>query len=127
MRIHHIGIACQDIDVELRRIERVHSLTHCSGIVYDRSQEAHVCYLEIEGGIPLELISGKKVASFVARGMTYYHLCYEVNDMDVEIDRLRGGGALLVSPPTPAVLFEGRRVAFMYMPYGLVELLEAQE
>jgi len=41
------------------------------------------------------------------------------------IDLLSKQGCRLVSPATPAVLFAGRKVAFLLGPMGLLELLEA--
>ena len=38
---------------------------------------------------------------------------------------IRGG--VLVSEPKPAVLFGGRRVAFLYTRIGLIELLEEND
>jgi methylmalonyl-CoA/ethylmalonyl-CoA epimerase len=57
-----------------------------------------------------------------------YHLCYEVPQLDTALEAIRGtiGTPRCVSEPKPAVLFDGRRVAFYLMSgCGLVELLEA--
>jgi methylmalonyl-CoA/ethylmalonyl-CoA epimerase len=57
-----------------------------------------------------------------------YHLCYEVPHLDTALEAIRGtiGTPRCVSEPKPAVLFDGRRVAFYLMSgCGLVELLEA--
>jgi methylmalonyl-CoA/ethylmalonyl-CoA epimerase len=57
-----------------------------------------------------------------------YHLCYEVPRIDTALEAIRGtiGTPRCVSEPKPAVLFDGRRVAFYLMSgCGLVELLEA--
>jgi methylmalonyl-CoA/ethylmalonyl-CoA epimerase len=55
-------------------------------------------------------------------------LCYEVPRIDTALEAIRGtvGAPRCVSEPKPAVLFDGRRVAFYLMSgCGLVELLEA--
>jgi methylmalonyl-CoA/ethylmalonyl-CoA epimerase len=56
-----------------------------------------------------------------------YHVCYEVDDFEDALRRLRSDGhrPLCVVPRTPAVLFGGRLVSFHYVGgFGLVELLE---
>jgi hypothetical protein len=60
----------------------------------------------------------------VRRGQFLYHLCYLTEDLDRVISRLVGDGCVLVSGPSPAVLFDGNRVAFLLGPLGLIELLE---
>lgn len=54
-----------------------------------------------------------------------YHLCFETNDLERALAHLRGQRCLVVSAPTPAVAFEGRRIAWLYTPSRLlVELVE---
>ena len=30
----------------------------------------------------------------------------------------------MISEPKPAILFDNKRVSFLYLPYGLIELVE---
>lgn len=56
-----------------------------------------------------------------------YHVCYEVDDVEQVLGPARASGAAVrtVSPPTPAVLFGGRKVSFhLVAGVGLIELLE---
>src|SRR5262245_14264498 len=56
-----------------------------------------------------------------------YHVCYEVDDFEDALGRLRSEGHRphCVVPRMPAVLFGGRLVSFHYVGgFGLVELLE---
>ena len=85
MKLHHIAIACEDIDAQREKVKRVHRVTKESEIVYDENQKAKVCYLEIEQGIYLELVSGEAVSQILAKGISYYHVCYEVDDMEKTI------------------------------------------
>ncbi len=67
------------------------------------------------------------VARHAATGGGLAHLSFRTDDIEVELRRLRQEGALVVSRPTPAKLFEGRRVAFVYLREGtLIELVEAE-
>jgi len=59
-----------------------------------------------------------------------YHLCYVCSQPDAVIAALEAVGldTILVSPPTPAVLFGGREVSFHIVSgFGLIELLHAPE
>ncbi len=123
MKLHHIGVACKDIDGEIAAISKIHRVIEQSAKVFDAEQDAELVLLTLIDGTRIELVSGRQVAVFVKKNISYYHLCYEVTDIDAEIERLVGEGALLISPPKPAVLFEGRKVAFLNVSYGLIELL----
>ncbi len=123
MKLHHIGVACKDIDGEIAAISKIHQVIEQSAKVFDAEQDAELVLLTLIDGTRIELVSGRQVEIFVKKNISYYHLCYEVADIDAEIERLVGEGALLVSPPKPAVLFDGRKVAFLNVSYGLIELL----
>ncbi len=61
-------------------------------------------------------------------GSMIYHLCYACPDPEAAIAALDATGlqTMLVSPPTPAVLFGGREVSFYTVSgFGLIELLRA--
>ncbi len=122
--VHHVGVACRDLEAARRWVHATHTVLEDSGVVYDPHQKADLCLLTVEGGANIELVAGEAVASLVKKGHTYYHLCYEVPSVAEAIVRLQAQQCLVVSPPAPAVLFGGRTVAFLYGPTGLVELLE---
>jgi len=124
MNFHHIGIACDNIEDEIENIYKIHDIISISKIVYDNKQDANLCLIEIQGGINIELISGNVVRNLVKKNITYYHICYEVLDINFEIEKLITVGALLISDPKSAILFNNRKVAFLKVSYGLIELLE---
>ena len=93
-------------------------------MIYDELQEAHLCLLTIEDNTRIELISGKQVEQAIKKGIQYCHMCYEVDDIEQTISNFTNKGAILISPPKPAKLFKNRKVAFVYLSYGLVEFLE---
>jgi methylmalonyl-CoA/ethylmalonyl-CoA epimerase len=52
-------------------------------------------------------------------------LGFMASDLSAEIERLRAQRAKLMFPPTPAVAFGNRRVAFVMLPnLLLVEIIE---
>jgi methylmalonyl-CoA/ethylmalonyl-CoA epimerase len=123
MKFHHVGIACRDIAEEIQNISAIHEIIDQSPVVTDKAQNAELVLLTLSDGTHLELISGKQVEGMLKKNITYYHLCFEVDDIRAEIDRLEKQHAKLLSPPTPAPLFDNREVAFLHVSYGIIELL----
>ena len=124
-QFHHLGIAVNDVESAISSLkvsfgEAVHEV---SPVVFDPLQDARLLMIEL-GGLRLELVEGKPVESFIKRGQNIYHVCFTVQSLEETIKSL-SSGTIMVSPPTPALLFGGKRVAFLYLKsLGLVELLE---
>lgn len=124
MEIHHLGIACNDIFETTEYLQKTYSISHISDRVHDENQDADLLMVYFKSGIPIELICGKAVEQFLKRNIKLYHICYEVPNLEKSIDNYIQSGALLISPPKKAVLFKGKRVAFLSTLVGFVELLE---
>ena len=124
MQLHHIGVACEDIAKSLEHIKKAYDVKSVSDVIFDEQQNASLCLILTNNGATIELISGPTVNGLIEKGISYYHLCFTVKDIVTEINRLKTGGMILVSPPKPAILFENKLVAFLYAQTGLIELLE---
>lgn len=97
----------------------------------DPQQKVKVAFLatEMPGDSQIELVAPvgihSPVYSFLERGGGLHHVCYEVEDLALQINAMRSRGALLARPPKPAVAFAGRRIAWVITAEKLlVELLE---
>lgn len=123
-RIHHVGIACKDIQEMRAWVRATHVVTRDSGVVHDPLQRSDLSLFDLESGSAIELVAGEMVQGVLKRGHSYYHLCYEVDSVARAIKVLSHEGCRVVSPATPAVLFAGRNVAFLLGAMGLIELLE---
>ena len=56
---------------------------------------------------------------------TPYHICYESEKFEDDLENLKSQGYKVVIEPRPAVAFEGRRVVFMMnIGFGLMEIVE---
>ena len=54
-----------------------------------------------------------------------YHICYEVENIEMINKLFSNNRATCVSKPKPAILFDNRLVSFYYLPQvGLVEVLQ---
>jgi len=68
------------------------------------------------------------VNAFLKRGGGMHHLCYEIQDLDEQLQLSRTTGCLIVRRPAPAAAFEGRRIAWVITPERLlIEYLERAE
>ena len=126
MKFHHIGVACKNIDEEILNISKIHEIINQSPTIFDKEQNAELVMLTLADGTNIELISGKRVENLVRKNITYYHICFEVDDINSEIERLLNENAHLISSPKPAILFNNREVAFLNVSYGLIELLSSK-
>jgi len=126
MKFHHIGIACRNIEEEIENIKKIHEVLKCSPVIFDPEQNAGLCFIQLKDGVNIEMISGKQVETILKRQIRYYHLCYEVDDIHEEIQKLLNENAFLISPPKPAILFNNRLVAFLNVSYGIIELLNVK-
>jgi len=124
LKFHHIGIACEDINQCIKQIQDVYQVLGVSDIVFDQGQQANLCLMKTGNGLDIELISGHQVKEILRKGIQYYHVCYEVSNIQETIESLSQKGAILVSEPKPAKLFHNRNVAFLFTAIGLIELLE---
>jgi methylmalonyl-CoA/ethylmalonyl-CoA epimerase len=87
-------------------------------IIHDSTQTAHVQFVKLPTDpVYLELVSPdgpqSKLANTLRKGGGLNHLCYATDDIDAECARLRSEGLHLISPPTPAAAFGGRRIAWL--------------
>jgi len=121
----HIGIACDNVLLGKNFIKSAMEVVSESETIFDENQNASLCLLTLRGGVQLELISGPVVASMVKNGITYYHTCYSVPDIEKAVSFLkREHKATVISEIKPGKLFNGRRAVFLYTPIGILELLE---
>ncbi len=122
-RLAHVGILVRDIAAATPQWELL-GCRPVSALVQDPSQQAMLQMFRSDSGY-LELIAPAGEDSHVnsllrRRGEGPAHLCFECDDLDVELVRLRSKGVLPFRPPTPAVLFGGKRVAFAMFPGRMI-------
>jgi len=129
-RFHHVGVAVRDADEAMRLFGQGYGAVPDSTKVFDENQQVGLSFIQL-GGLRVELLEPLSEQSplhgLLKRGIGLYHVCYEVVDLDAELERLKAEGVKVVSPPKPAVAFGNRRVAFTMCQGLMVELLEAAE
>lgn len=127
-KFHHIGVATNDLGATAKLFER--GGYHRSAIILDSVQHVNICWLTREGCPIVELLAPVDELSPVKttlekNGVTPYHMCYVVQNIDEVTLKLRELHYVMVSKPVEAVAFCGARVAFFYnKAVGLIELVE---
>lgn len=127
MKFHHVGIATKNIEETKNKISKMMNIIEESEIIFDELQDARLCMLSLDNNFKIELIEGNVVSNFVKKRNYLYHTCYSVSDINKTIEKLVLDGALLISAEKPAILFDGKKVAFLMTDIGIVELLEESD
>jgi methylmalonyl-CoA/ethylmalonyl-CoA epimerase len=130
LRLHHVGIVVDDIEEKRRYYEEALGYTARTGVIHDPVQTAYVQFLQLGNGETfIELVAPdgpeSKLARASKKGLPLNHLCYATKAMEATLAHLSTKGSLVFKAPVPAVAFEGRRIAWVMGPDGLlVELVE---
>ena len=116
LKLHHIGIVVQNINESLGEISNFLSFESISLPTLIGSQKVNICFLKTNS-VYIELIEptdpDSPIISFVKEGGGFHHFCFEVDDIQQEIDKMVKKGARLVVAPVKG--FEDRLIAFLML------------
>ena len=127
-KFHHIGLAVKDIDKTA--IVYVQGGYYQSAITFDPVQNVNICWLTKDGMPTVELLAPVDDSSPVCKileknGVTPYHMCYIVENIDTAVADLRKMKYVVVAKPVEATAITNCRVCFLYNKnVGLIELVE---
>ena len=133
-KLRHVGVAVPSLGPTTDALSTLFGYRVVSGPFDDPIQKVSVNFLtqsdkdvaEIELIAPLTEDSPIK-AMLSKSGGGAYHLCFETTDIEKAVAHARNNGCLIVTPPVPAVAFNGRKIAWFYTASKqLFELVEAE-
>ena len=131
MKLHHVGIVVNDIELGIQRYKALFGFVPVSEVVDDPIQKVSVVLLSDpeSDGAPIELIApltdDSPVNNILKGNVRLYHLCFLVDNIEEALKNFRSNGAIIISGPVPAELFEGKKIAFVYsLDKYIIELLE---
>jgi methylmalonyl-CoA/ethylmalonyl-CoA epimerase len=131
MKLHHVGIVVDDIESGIQRYKALFGFVPITEVADDPIQKVSVVLLSNPeaDGVPIELIApltcDSPVSNILKGNVRLYHLCFLVENIEEALKNFRGNGAIVISGPVPAELFDGKKIAFVYTPDKyVVELLE---
>lgn len=134
LRLSHVGVAVPQLGPAAASLEAIFGYRVISGPFDDPIQRVTVNFLTTSpgDGVEIELIApltdDSPVKAMLGKnGGGAYHLCFETDDLEATLAHVKKNGCMIVSPPAPAVAFEGRRIAWFYTPTRqLFELVETR-
>lgn len=130
MKIDHIGYA-------VKRIDRAESSFEKLGFIFepvidDIDRNVKLAFGEKDGYrielvAPLEKGKESPVDAYLSSiGPAPYHICYVSEDLEKDVEELKGQGFKVIIEPKSAVAFGGKRVVFlMNLGLGLMEIVES--
>ena len=114
MKIHHIGYVVHDIKHAKENFELLKYKVN-SDLIFDKERNIYIQFLKhIDNGLVIELIQPlefgySNVSNILKKlGDTPYHICYEVKDINKEIDRLINNNFIFIDLPKQAIAIDNR-------------------
>ena len=133
-KLRHVGVAVPSLGPATQALSDLFGYRVVSGPFDDPIQKVSVNFLtqsdddktEIELIAPLS--EDSPITAMLGKGNGgAYHLCFETTNIDQALIHAKSNGCIIVSPPVPAVAFNGRRIAWIYTrARQLFELVEAE-
>jgi len=115
-RIDHIGIAVQSINESLKFFEDALGMK-LDRIASEEGGRTKVAFMPV-GSSDVELVEPQDAESglgkfLVKRGEGIHHICFEVDDIEAALARLKEHGAQLIDE-TPRTNSSGMKLAFIH-------------
>jgi len=129
-QFHHIGIAVNSIKTTAQYyLDADYSI---SDTIYDPIQNVFIAFLEKDGMPQIELVesgetsNNSPVSKIIEKsGVSPYHICYEVDNIESSIKELKKKKYLPLANPVNAIAMNNRKICFLYnKDVGLIELVE---
>jgi len=130
LKLHHIGIVVENIQKSLGELTKYLDFESTSVPSLVGSQKVNICFLKTNN-VFLELIEpaeeNSPISNFIKKGGGFHHLCFEVDDIHLELEKMKKNGAHIVVDVVKG--FEERLTAFVMLDMkntncNLIELAE---
>lgn len=130
LTFHHLGLAAKTPEPAKAFLEALGYIAEKP--VYDPAQRVNLRMFNSPSMPAIELIwpgaEQSPINNIVLKyGSAIYHSCYTCSDIKLTLQKMRDCGIRLVelAPPTPAVLFGGKKVSFYSVPgFGIIEIID---
>ena len=133
MKLHHIGIVVKNIQNSLGELTQFLNFESTTIPSLVGSQKVNICFLKTNN-VFLELIEpaqeNSPISDFVKTGGGFHHLCFEVDDIHLELEKMKKNGARIIVDAVKG--FEDRLIAFVILDMKntnckLIELAEKKQ
>ena len=122
----HVGYLTGDICSTAKEFER---LGYVAGdIVDDDTQRTKICFLTKPGEVRIELVEpyedNKTMQKMLKRGVTPYHTCYVVDDVNAAYEEMLDNDFTPLFKPVAAPAFDNRLICYFWKSeIGFIELV----
>lgn len=132
MKLHHTGYITGNIEETAKAFE---VLGYIKQLIFDDTiQKCFICFLKREDSEPMiELVQpyedNKNMQKMLSkRGVSPYHLCFEVEDVQAIYDELSSKDDwVAMFEPVEAVAFDNRKITyFMNYEAGFIEFVNSK-
>ncbi len=130
MKLHHIGLVVKNIQKSLGELTQYLNFESTTMPSLVGSQKVNICFLKTNN-VFLELIEpaeeNSPVSKFANSGGGFHHLCFEVDDIHQELEKMEKNGGRIIVDVVKG--FEDRLTAFIMLNMkntncNLIELAE---
>jgi len=130
LKLHHIGIVVKNIQESLGELTKYLDFESTTIPSLVGSQKVNICFLKTNN-VFLELIEptqeNSPISNFIKEGGGFHHLCFEVDDIHIELEKMKKNGAYVIVDVVRG--FENRLTAFVMLDMkntncNLIELAE---
>jgi len=130
LKLHHIGIVVESIQKSLGELTKYLDFESTTMPSLVGSQKVNICFLKTNN-VFLELIEpaeeNSPISNFIKKGGGFHHLCFEVDDIHLELEKMKKNGARIIVDVVKG--FEERLTAFVMLDMkntncNLIELAE---
>ena len=130
LKLHHIGIVVKNIQESAGELTKFLDFESIAVPTLVGSQKVNICFLKTNN-VFLELIEpaqeNSPISDFVKKKGGFHHLCFEVDDIHIELERMKKNGARVIVDVVRG--FENRLTAFVMLDMkntncNLIELAE---
>ena len=129
LSVSHIGYAVKDIQQTAHLY--VDAGWHMSKIYEEEVQNTKIAFLDKEGFPTIELVSPlnetkSPVDCYLSNnGVSPYHICYNVDDIDQAVEDLYEENFKPLFMPVESVAMANRKICYLHhMELGLIEIVE---
>ena len=133
LKLHHIGIVVKNIQESIGELTKFLNFESTTVPTLVGSQKVNVCFLKTNN-VYIELIEpaeeNSPISEFIAKGGGFHHICFEINDIHKEVEKMVKNGARLVVKPVKG--FDDRLIAFLLLNMrntncNFIELVEIKK
>ena len=117
-KIDHVGYLTGDIEKSTKLFEQL-GYQRLGEVYKEEIQKTRLCYLEKDNEVKIELVepfedNAPMLRMLKIRGVSPYHICYEVDDIYQEVEKFNKEGWVSLFAPVKSPAADNRLISYLY-------------